>query len=244
MTKQKEFTRSCALILGMLAAGNAAAGTVFYTEFIQLSGPADMSIFDTGILNVPDSTDLAALPQFDGTMGTLTEVSLQISGDLMIDLEILGMGILDLVQPNQAGVDAESGIGAGVPVGGSTQLRAWETQFTPLNCFVGDSGTEGPCNDFGGDNFFFDTEDFFSGSEMTTFMGTGDLSAVSIDLLFGVESPFIDNLDDALVFAELDFIGDVTVTYTFSEVPVPAAAWLFGSAILGLAGVARRKKAA
>ena len=28
-----------------------------------------------------------------------------------------------------------------------------------------------------------------------------------------------------------------------SAVPIPAAAWLFGSAILGLLGIARRKKA-
>lgn len=34
--------------------------------------------------------------------------------------------------------------------------------------------------------------------------------------------------------------GDITLT----AVPVPAAAWLFGSALMGLAGVARRRKAA
>lgn len=38
---------------------------------------------------------------------------------------------------------------------------------------------------------------------------------------------------------------DLTVTaYSVSTVPVPAAAWLFGSGLLGLVGVARRKKAA
>ena len=35
----------------------------------------------------------------------------------------------------------------------------------------------------------------------------------------------------------------VDYTYEVSNVPVPAAVWLFGSALLGLAGVARRKKA-
>jgi len=35
---------------------------------------------------------------------------------------------------------------------------------------------------------------------------------------------------------------DYTITFDV-EVPVPAAAWLFGSALLGLAGVARRQKA-
>ena len=36
--------------------------------------------------------------------------------------------------------------------------------------------------------------------------------------------------------------GDLTFTEV-AEVPVPAAAWLFGSGLLGLAGVARRRKA-
>ena len=37
--------------------------------------------------------------------------------------------------------------------------------------------------------------------------------------------------------------AQVDYTYEVSSVPVPAAVWLFGSALLGLAGVARRKKA-
>ena len=35
-----------------------------------------------------------------------------------------------------------------------------------------------------------------------------------------------------------------TSTYEFSAVPLPAAAWLFGSGLLGLAGMARRKRLA
>ncbi len=37
--------------------------------------------------------------------------------------------------------------------------------------------------------------------------------------------------------------GTATFQITTSPVPLPAAAWLFGSALLGLAGIARRKKA-
>ena len=37
---------------------------------------------------------------------------------------------------------------------------------------------------------------------------------------------------------------ELTITsYTPSAIPVPAAVWLFGSGLLGLVGVARRKKA-
>ena len=37
-------------------------------------------------------------------------------------------------------------------------------------------------------------------------------------------------------------ITDLTIT-SVTPVPVPAAVWLFGSGLLGLVGVARRKKA-
>ena len=32
-------------------------------------------------------------------------------------------------------------------------------------------------------------------------------------------------------------------TLTFTAVPIPGAVWLFGSAMIGVAGVARRRKA-
>lgn len=41
-------------------------------------------------------------------------------------------------------------------------------------------------------------------------------------------------VDNVTIFADVEV----------SEVPVPAAAWLFGSALLGLTGIAKRKKAA
>jgi hypothetical protein len=40
------------------------------------------------------------------------------------------------------------------------------------------------------------------------------------------------------------FFDNITITTDVSAVPVPAAVWLFGSGLLGLIGVARRKKAA
>ena len=40
------------------------------------------------------------------------------------------------------------------------------------------------------------------------------------------------------------FLDNITITADVSAVPIPAAAWLFGSGLLGLVGVARRKTAA
>ncbi len=38
-------------------------------------------------------------------------------------------------------------------------------------------------------------------------------------------------------------MGAIPVSLNISAVPVPAAVWLFGSGLLGLVGVARRKAA-
>ncbi len=62
-----------------------------------------------------------------------------------------------------------------------------------------------------------------AGAFSSGFAGVGGVTAV--------------NLKDTLVFAWAVRSGNV------SAVPVPAAVWLFGSGLLGLVGVARRKRA-
>lgn len=60
-----------------------------------------------------------------------------------------------------------------------------------------------------------------------------------------VADQIIDGIEDSAGFAgqytQWEF--DVTVDVASTIIPVPAAAWLFGSGLLGLVGVARRKKA-
>jgi len=99
---------------------------------------------------------------------------------------------------------------------------------------------------------------FTSGSQMNfAFVDTdGD----------GVEDTFVDNLtlsgstlNDSLnaTIVSVDNIGTAwggfvntpysevwSVSFTDTTVPVPAAVWLFGSGLIGLAGVARRRKTA
>lgn len=58
----------------------------------------------------------------------------------------------------------------------------------------------------------------------------------------------INTFEFAPNFAAPDYrqyaISDFYLTFEVAPVPLPAAAWLFGSALFGLAGVARRKRAA
>lgn len=44
--------------------------------------------------------------------------------------------------------------------------------------------------------------------------------------------------------ADAGFLGGAEGAFTYSAVPVPAAAWLFGSGLIGLAGIGRNRKAA
>ena len=80
----------------------------------------------------------------------------------------------------------------------------------------------------------------FSAAQTTAFMNN---SNVVVDFTDGVVAlcgwwnygNCIADEGDA-PYAQVDY------TYEVSSVPVPAAVWLFGSALLGLVGVARRKK--
>ncbi len=60
-------------------------------------------------------------------------------------------------------------------------------------------------------------------------------------------SPELKDVGNYLVELTGDFVYPQTnwsVDFTVSQVPLPAAAWLFGAGLLGLIGIARRKKAA
>jgi len=91
---------------------------------------------------------------------------------------------------------------------------------------------------------------FVNGSHGTTFNGTFDLS---IDggaaTSYNLSNIFtLDLTGKTFDFINLNALGDIDNRYQFyissvevNAVPVPAAAWLFASGILGLAGVAGRR---
>ncbi|MGB5301245.1 MAG: VPLPA-CTERM sorting domain-containing protein, partial [Thiogranum sp.] len=65
----------------------------------------------------------------------------------------------------------------------------------------------------------------------------------SLDTTAGVEEANVFSVaNGVLTMNTLGEDYDVGAMY-FSAVPIPAAAWLFGSGLLGLVGIARRKKA-
>jgi hypothetical protein len=67
-------------------------------------------------------------------------------------------------------------------------------------------------------------------------------NAASHTLTFNF-SPLLASDKSYFLFVETSQFGPtLTYTATLNQVPVPAAAWLFGSGILGLAGISRRLK--
>lgn len=56
-------------------------------------------------------------------------------------------------------------------------------------------------------------------------------------------TPFLIGVDINAIGVEVGGLATTLDTIEMSAVPVPAAVWLFGSGLLGLVGIARRKKA-
>ena len=84
----------------------------------------------------------------------------------------------------------------------------------------------------------------------TTFDGTsGDINILAFSPTFNVNIPIAISINGdgtGSVLADAGALGTASgpLTYTTSAVPVPAAAWLFGSGLIGLAGIGRSRKAA
>lgn len=81
-------------------------------------------------------------------------------------------------------------------------------------------------------------------SNTLTFDGTGSvtggaLSFSTFSVTFGVPLGDVILDQDGGVFSLMGALGNASGTGGFSVVPVPAAVWLFGSALLGLFGVRR-----
>lgn len=174
------------------------------------------------------------------------------------------------LSPNPAGAPAGSSFvvtvdgagfteGAGGTVGGGL-LISWDPNIIELQPIAPLTAPYGGGLDtslFNGDQFFalppvLDNDVGTLEFSTTSFFGDPSATPSIAALTFNALLPgTFDALIDVSVFdvwADLDsnFITtpvSVGTTIVVSAIPVPAAVWLFGSGLLGLVGIARRKKA-
>jgi len=123
---------------------------------------------------------------------------------------------------------------------GEVPITSWtQNEFGLGTLTVTDtSDTSGTWSLTGGGTPLFFVDKYDGGYDIFTYMGPGT-------------DPFSDSWDDSLrgtIGAECKPGGAINCKATTSHisvygvVPVPAAVWLFGSGLLGLVGIARRKK--
>ncbi|MCX2981401.1 VPLPA-CTERM sorting domain-containing protein [Halieaceae bacterium IMCC14734] len=195
------------------AAASAQAATVSYTG-------------STGISDVSASS--LDLEQFDASLGTLTGIA--------IDWDMGFSGAFFAIRFSQDGT--ASGENSFIASTAITTAAPAGAAGPALNASAGVAFDVNVPEDYQ-QNYSGETSDSQSFGPLAAFVGNG---LVSYDF-WGMASA-TSTVSNG-VFSGIDthrYQVDAEITYTYSPVPLPAAAWLFGSALLGLAGVARRRK--
>lgn len=228
------------LLFTAIVVGNAQAAVFSFTENYSLLGDSSYGPSDTSFLNVPDSANLFSLPQFDPALGALQSVTFSITGDLTFQADIISTDVIDDSLVNEANADFLVGVGIGAFINSTFTLTTDSLYAESISC--GGAPNSFECSNSTGNSLPIMTSQIFTGNDMNDFIGTGNLGNAQLQLLAGLDSMNLDNLNDAsLNINGLNFEGDVTVEYTTSAVPIPAAVWLFGSAMIGLVGLTRKK---
>ena len=221
------------LALSSFMASSVNANTVSFSttdvffSFTNLNGP--VFFLDGADVPFQASYALDSLSQFDGSLGVLTGVTLTITGDLTVNTFLdAGFDAPDISLPH--GLDATYSISIDA-----------QTQTTTAACSAGAFAL--PCTNDVTNTTFINTSSVFSGVDLAGFAGNGNLAGVGVDLLLTLDGFNLDNIDGPALDFEIDFDNTlVTVDYEFSAVPVPAAAWMFVSGLIGLFGTAMHRR--
>jgi len=80
-------------------------------------------------------------------------------------------------------------------------------------------------------------------SALVSYDVAGNPTMANQERSFGWSSAYSADISTYGYYSGLSYNGSFLVRAVTSPVPIPAAAWLFGSGLVGLAGIARRKKA-
>lgn len=240
--KVKQLTPLLLLILTPLTQ-TANAASISDAVNINLAGSTTLFAADGSLYEV-DSASLSSLTQFDTSLGSLNSATLHLQNeDYEYYARIQADGVINSSLSHDLATTPLFGIGAVVPIGGSASLIPSQTTSSSIGCSEGGSSA---CSDYAIGHGSVFASNTFTGSGMDAFIGTGNLAALDVVLLAGLTYLQHENVTNPNVFFNLstDFGGGVTVSvdYDYSPVPIPAAIWLFGSALAGLGFVRHKKK--
>ncbi len=247
MSKDKKAMAVPLLLVGCLATGAASACVTGGSSETSLQG-----IFDNITVGGPSSVTAATdcLPDSFDSVWSVTGSGL--SG-LTVIIEIAGhagtntLGVYDATDFTKRVQLFNGAASAGSQV--VMSIREDGSVFTNV---VNDSGVNFAGNAFG---FYLGTANngtFFSDTSlnadktdhMLAYRGKGDtvqLPGVAAGT-WTLNEYALAWEDHKLSLADFDFNDFVVMVESVQPVPVPPAVWLFGSGLIGLAGVARRRR--
>lgn len=189
---------------------------------------------------------VSGLAQFDPANGTLTGIELGLHVESFD--ATLGLGSWNDpgtgAQFESAYLSIQISIDVALPGGGGLLFAS--TSFGGM--IFDEAGTISAVGEPGAPRVDDATESLTNYGLLSSFIGTGDVSILGLGI-FSFGYPGMVNLDDGTSTDGTPYIGSFDVgpstmsihyTYTPAVVPLPAGVWLFGSALLGLAGIRRR----
>ena len=210
------------------------AATISQSETWSLfSGPDD-----------PQTQETRLIDMFDPSLGVLTQVDWSVNAALNASFVTAPSSF-----PVDYTVGALIGCGGVFPVIG---LSGCDLVSFPLQSDTRSGVTlpfPGPVGVKETITLLYDgTFSFTDPTELAIFTATTPLSlSVLVDTSAQAEICLINPLTGQEECAPVEveysgfYTGDLSVTYTYDPVPIPAAAWLFGSGLFGLIAIARRK---
>ena len=218
----KQILVFCAMVL-VIASGAHAA----------LISDSDVS---SGTLpQTANTVDTLAVDQFDPLLGTLTKVT--ISLDNIFDWTNKGENLDGPGSISQSlDMDLLISLGAtGLLPDSLAFNQTWPVgTYDGVIDFGGTSGFTAP----GQSNLETFTIDL-TGSDMLPFLGAG---TVGFTVFGSSQSRASDTTGNVVNWISSQYTANALVTYEYTPVPIPAAVWLLGSGVIGLAGLRRRIK--
>ena len=212
-----------------------------HAAFVSVSDSFDnmISLSTTSGPVSDENSDVLFLESFGSSLGTLTKVSINIEysilGAAQSTAEASGSGIFLHDSSLDASMTQVGGLLAGELLPQLSDLDS--AQFadsvpagtiSTFDLAVGQTKTFNiEITNIDDLQIFVDVGTIFLTSD---YAATLDLTASNI--VFG----------GASAAGSVQYSAQMDVTYEFTPVPVPAAVWLFGSGLIGLIGIARRKK--